>query len=714
MSKKLISLFLIITLLTTVILGSYTSAESNETSDSTQEWEQYIGDTETFIYGLIIKQLEYVYDVFPAGVELPDGNYIYGIGYTDYSECYTDEDETVCCFDAGFIPYNGELPVSEEAFNSGLTITDLDYKDDKVSFRWAYGSDPFTQHCVVYNQYVQYGIDESGAIFYNTSEYTPRTCDEELGSLYSFDETKYLLDLDVGTYKGITGASLFSELDYIELEKEINRILATQDVNFASVDVVSCAYYAQEAICSYLLSLQGETFLGYRVSDLVEAANSLDPLECYRISSEGITTIELEEGARASDLTKWLVGTGCVILTAVALVGSMVFFECPPLSALSGAVAGSAIDIFMQVVLSEKDLNSLDWRKIATGAAAGAVSGFLGPYVSAVCGSSHLAYFLADSMIDGLIGGIEQATEAWMDGKDAVSVLKSFGYGVVIGAGLSAGFKGVASVFSKIASGLSPAVRSLAEKLPEKLTGKVSAVKKKIGDAIGNLKKAADSSIFHSEHLAKKIANAQTERLIRKNIDELVGKSLGPLSPNDIVNANGEAITKSALKNIATKAKNGTIIGYIKKGDALTAIVKENNVVSVMFDAEKYLTVEIPNGLTENRMDNFINAAKVFQKKWLENPSLIPNSLMQSIKNSGMDLEELLPRKIVSIIQESDWVIHENINMISVSLVPRGLHEEVRHMGGVALVKYIKSHLAINHFEQFISAAATGTVIALQ
>lgn len=68
---------------------------------------------------------------------------------------------------------------------------------------------------------------------------------------------------------------------------------------------------------------------------------------------------------------------------------------------------------------------------------------------------------------------------------------------------------------------------------------------------------------------------------------------------------------------------------------------------------------------------------------------------------------------IVSIIQKSDWVIHENIDMVSAALVPRAVHEEIKHMGGVALVKYIKSHMAINHFEHLISAAAASTVVAV-
>ena len=391
MNRKIIALILAIVLLTSTLPSWNAGAESTSTSDSitvnsiqdkgiqvesavmegikadgssdekltSNSWEKYVGDIETFVYGLIINQLEYAFDVFPACVELSDGDAIYGIAYTDYANCYTNEDETECCFEAGFIPFNGELKVSQKEFDSGLYITNLDFTDDKTSFLWVYGSDPIRQHCVVYNQYLQYGIDEDGAIFYETTEYVPGVCDESIGSLYSYDAAKYLFDVDVGSYVRITGVPLFNQIDFDALEKEINQILQNQDMNFATVDIVSCASFAQEAIISYLLSLQEETFLGYSVTELVAAAELLDPMECYRITAEGLVTLKLEDDTKASALTKWLVGTGCVILIAVSFTSSVIFLECPVLSGLSGAVAGTAIEMFMEVGVSEKDRGRL-------------------------------------------------------------------------------------------------------------------------------------------------------------------------------------------------------------------------------------------------------------------------------------------------------------------------------------------------------------------
>ena len=64
------------------------------------EWEDYKGDLETFVYGLLINQLRYEYDTFQAYVDLPDGVTVCGIAYTDYEECYTDEEEKEYFFQA--------------------------------------------------------------------------------------------------------------------------------------------------------------------------------------------------------------------------------------------------------------------------------------------------------------------------------------------------------------------------------------------------------------------------------------------------------------------------------------------------------------------------------------------------------------------------------------------------------------------------------------
>lgn len=731
MNKKLISILLIIVLFTTSALNCYAegqdppapnivltdiadkgakaAAAGEEDSTESERWKDYIGDIETFVYGLIINQLEYAFDVFPASVDLPDGNKVCGLAYTNYSECYANEDGSQYCFEAGFVPFNGELSIPQEDFDSGLYINDLDYDDKKASFIWTYASDQIKNHCVVYGKYLKYGIDDKGVIFYETTDYTPGVCDETIGSLYSYDEGRYLLDLNVGEYLRIAGASLYSQLDFKELEEEINRIIRNQEINLASVDTVSCAYFAQDAIVSYLLSLQEETFLGYSVPALVEAAKSLDPLECFRITANGLVTLELEEGNKASSLMKWLTGSACVVVTIVAVVGAAVFIECPPLSALAGSVAGTAIEILMQVVINEKDLSSVDWRKVAISAAAGALSGFVGPYIYASFGGA--AYFVLDSSVDALIGGLERATEAWIDGKNAEGVIKSFGIGVAIGFGLSAGFKVLGKGLSKLGEKIGPVFKKLTEKLPEKLTSRVSVIKSKISDSLHSLKEAADSSIYHSERLSEKIANKQLQRLVSNNSDELLNDSINQLSKDAMIDMDGNEITKEALKRLSSDADDGTTLAFFVKEGERIPIVKKNSMVGVVFDLSKYQNVSIPGGLSANRVDNFVKAAEILKERWLDDPSLIPDSIMTAIKNAGVDLEDLMPGKLSDIIRSSTWVMHENIDKLTISLVPRAMHSEISHMGGVALEKYIKSHMGKELCDRLVSSLSTDAVL---
>lgn len=740
MSKRILSVLLCVVLIITSVFSCYAeeaevSAQNNSTTEvaatgeaalkatesitkgnaptengeKKEAWENYIGDIETFVYGLIISEFQYVFDVFPASVKLPDETEVCGIAYTDYSKCYSNDDETECCFEAGFVPFIGELDVSQEYFDSGLFVNDLEYSDDNTSFVWVYASDQIKEHCVVYGQYLKYGIDEHGKLFYEASEYVPGVCDESLGSLYSYDEGKYLFDIDVGTYQRISGESLFNQIDFKRLEDEVNEIIRNQEIKFGTVDTVSCAYFAQDAIVSYLLSLQEETFLGYSVPALIEAAKSLDPLECYRITADGIKVLQLDEDTQASDVMKWIVGTTCVILMAVSVVGSFVTIECPGLPMVFGAVGGTAVEIFMQVVVSGKDLSCVDWRKVALCAATAAVSVYIGGYIHGEF--EGLAYFAIDTIADGLMAGIERAAEAWMDGEDATEIIKSFGSGVAMGMAISACFKGAGKILSAVGKKIGPKITKVATNLIPKLTNKVSAAKKAISKILYSLKEVADSSPFHSDRMSKKIAERQLKRLVSENVDEFMDNSIKRLGVKNMVNVDKEEMTKEMLKKLAIDANDGDLLGYFKYDDELVSIVKKNSIIGIEFDPSKYQSVIIPNGLTADRSINFSRAAEIYKKQWLQDSSKIPDSISKAINKTGIDLEEMMPEKLVELIKGSDFVMHENIDKLSITLAPRAIHEKISHMGGVALEQYIKSHMGKEFFDRLVSVAATGAIL---
>ena len=682
-------------------------------------WEDYIGDFETITYGLLANELKYRYDIFPAYVVLSDGTPVYGMGYTDYSTCYTNEDETDVVFEAGLLPYYGELDIPEADFNAGLDLYDIDFQTEGYGFLLSYESDEFTEHCVVYGKYLRYGVDAEGHIFYDAQEFDRDKCDESLGSLYSFDEQRYLLDTDIGDYMPISGISLSEEIDFDELEKEINAILDEQDFNLADIDIEESVYLAQEAVQSYLLSLQEETFLGCSVDYLVELAGELDPMECYRITNDGLMVVTIEEdpGNPASSLCKWLVGTACVIVTAVAIVGSMVCIECPALSAAAGAIAGIGIEIFMQVVDSGRAWDSLKWGDIALAAASGAISGYLGPYMMAKF--SGAAYFLADAALDGLIGGIEKGVSAWIKGDSGENILKQFGYGVALGFGLSAGFKGIVSgvgkLLSKPASYIGKKISGLTEKifpnLSKKVSKKISEIASDISKGIYKLKDAVDSGPFHSQYISNKIAWRQIERILEEGDDKLAKKAITEISKNEVLDVNDNVISKETLKELFNKASDGDIIGKIKVNGEVIDVIKKNGIVSVMFDSNKYQTVTLSGRLVADRDKNMLKATELYKKSWLEDPSKIPESIGKALKDNGLDLEDIDAEKLLSIIKKSTMVMHENADLMTITLVSKEIHSfkngGVFHMGGFGLAKYLKEHMGTEFGDRLLSASSS-------
>ncbi len=326
-------------------------------------WEDYAGNLDALVYGLLMNNLENVYTVFNAALELPDGSMIYGIGYTDYADYYEADDKTGF-FPAGFISLIGEPDIPEEAVEEGLEIIDLDYEGSDYAFVYAYEMTDYMEHCVVWGKYLQYGVNDSGEIFYKAEDYVRGNCNESLGSLYSYDDGKYLVYTELGEYTLVNGTSLSEQLDYSALEKEINEILEKQDMNFSKVDTETIVYYAQEAVDSFLLSKQNETFMGFDVSELIDIANEIDPMECIQITPEGIIVADI-----AGDIpqtpeaaTKWLVGVSCVIVAAASLA---VEVFVPATAPLTGVVSGAAIEVFCQVVFENYTLKNISWGKVA-------------------------------------------------------------------------------------------------------------------------------------------------------------------------------------------------------------------------------------------------------------------------------------------------------------------------------------------------------------
>ena len=472
MSKKLISLFLTIILFSSSVSSSY-AGWKNTSSEP----------IEFFVRQQLFRQYAVLYDTFDAAIVLDDGAQITGIGFTDYSAYYEADDGSVGYFPAGFIAdYGYEMPPAEDG--KVFVIDNLDFTDERYQFVYDCETVPFMEHCVKDGQYLKYGVSEHGAITYEASVYERGVCDESLGALFSYDTGKFVFDPDIGNYFYITGDTLFKLIDYDTIEAQVNQIIADQNKDFSKQEIISLAHVAQEAIVTYLLSIQQETLLGYKVDELVDYASHLDPMECVRITPDGMTIIKMTEDVPngPDELTKWLVGIGCGM---VFIASTALNIFIPAARPLCGAITGAAIDVFMQVVINNKTLENIQWEKVAIAAVSGATMAWLCPLaasgvtdiVTKASGKvlGKLAGYGVMTISNGLVSGFTGYANATIDGKDG---WESFKQGLIIGAGCTA----AASLLAEAVPFFGPKVADLLNKT--KIGAKINSVlNKAVGKA---------------------------------------------------------------------------------------------------------------------------------------------------------------------------------------------------------------------------------------
>ena len=96
----------------------------------------------------------------------------------------------------------------------------------------------------------------------------------------------------------------------------------------------------------------------------------------------------------------------------------------------------------------------------------------------------------------------------------------------------------------------------------------------------------------------------------------------------------------------------------------------------------------------------------------------MPAAISTAIREQGKTIKTIKAEELVDIIQtrSNGFVLHENIDMQTITLVPRTLHDTIEggfsHMGGVALAKHVKAHMGSAYFERLLAAASTGLATA--
>lgn len=481
--------------------------------------EMFANNPAVFVQTLLEEELEQRYECFDAVVELEDGTCVPGIAYTDYGSYFETEDESKGFFPAGFLSY-GEFS-SQTSSSQALEISSLEYTNEKYGFVFAYEPTAFQGHCVINGQYVTYDVDPNGIVSFDSIAFSREICDESRGALFSYDEGRYLYNPNLGQFVGLTGQTLSESFDFSEIEKEVNRILEEQDKNFVQVDCDTCFAIAQETVTSYLLSLQQETFLGYDVEELVKAAEELTSNQCFRITPEGLTVIEIKPVfyGGSSSLAKWLVASASLITIA----GSIALTVFVPFSRpLTSAITGAAWEVFSQVVIDNAGVENIQWSKVAVAAVSAAALAWVCPLgASKIAGTvtsitkkeilGRIAGYAFLTCGNGVIGGATNAVIASIDGKDEDGIIDAFKTGATIAAVITVATIGVERIGGT-------AVRKWIEKKPNGWLAKASnSISSFIGKHQVHLKNQAIEDILNPKTVyqaAKAAANEFSSQMV--------------------------------------------------------------------------------------------------------------------------------------------------------------------------------------------------------
>ena len=669
------------------------------------DWHDYIGDLDTFVYGALINEYQLAYKTFNAVLTLPDESEVYGIGYTDYSSYYEREDGEGGYFPAGFLALIGEPEIPEGIAEAGLEIINLDNPDSEYQFVYAYDTEPYLEHCVIWNQYLRYGIDDNQHITYMTEDYERGICDEELGSLYSYDERRVVFESDLGNYQDVNGESLYSSIDYAKLQTEINRILEEQDANFAEVDMETTLYQAKDAMRSYLLSLQEETFMGCSVEDLLTISETLDPKECVQMTPDGMVLVDMTSAPprEPKALTKWLTGICCgtAIITSVAV---NVFV--PALVPVTASISGAAVEVFMEVVVQNYEVKNVNWGKVAIAASTGAllawgcpmlaghatsgIVSLLGKSVSAEMATKlgKIAGYGILTFSNAVVTGSSSAAIAVLDGGTEKDAMDAFAIGAVMGAACTVG----ASIIAKgVGTGVNKALENAKPNgWLQKMSDRASSAGRFIGKhqvhPFGkeiekvlipkSINEAAESAGYQL-----KLQQTDNDQLIRR-VDQLPSESNKNFVMKD---DSGKTLTKADLRSNGGNGKielRDTCDPEIKEMFAkynVSEITIKDGVPDFSPVSEYHVDIEI----TPNRRENFARTYSKLANDWSETPSSIPADVKEEMSRRGIDARDLNDSMVEDILHDLKWTIHEDVDN-TIYLVARAIHSRIGHAGGVA------------------------------
>lgn len=670
----------------------------NDSNDNENDSSSFVGDMDVFVYGLLINRVLLNYDCFNATIRLDDGTYMSGIAYTDYDSYFEVIDETSeyteGYFPAGFVPLMDE-PVRFCDLKKdlhGTEIRNTDYEIENNSYFLAYDLKSFTDHCVIWGQYLKYGIDDNGDVFYETYEFDGTNYDKTVGSLYSYDSGEEIYQ---GPYNGvtnITGESISSQVDFIELNKQINDLLDQQDANFSNVEVNTYFNIAQERVNAFLLSQQEETYFGYSVEELIKYVDELQPNDCIRITPNGIEINALleEMPEEPSLLVKWLVG----INAAVAVIGGFVVpLFIPWLKPACDAVAGASVEIFSQVVIQNRTLKNVDWTKVAIATVSAVAFGY--------------ASYLQDVKIVGLlsvaiIGGATSAAYAYCDGKSGKELANAF----VVGAAISSAF----FVASKVAGNCISKMVSKSDylfKLSQKTSNFIA------NHQVGFPIKGSDGEITILETILNPRAKYASIQALKKFEKENFRN--GNVKDVKYFDSKGNEISKKEAYSLeeafisVDKKAQPEVAAALKKLGVGNKLPISNGKI----DWQELGVGTFYIKVTNNRDTNFKNTMECLIDTMQKEPDKLDPQLVKDINTyiskNNINITDLNKNHL----NDMGYTIHEDIGFVTI--VKTDVHDFFGHAGGVYYAKQLQNfYTDFTYFEKlpgFIPECIVGTFV---
>lgn len=278
---------------------------------------------EALVNSAVVKSLQEVGFTCQLGVALNVNQQDFatlGIYYYDDELAMYDDDTLV---GVGFV----EIVNQKDNYTSLAESDDLfvvmdvdDDTDDTIKIVTYSYENILPYHFVYQNKYVSYYQQTPTEIVYTVLANERENYDLSYGSLYDFDNDRYIYDETVmGEYKTHDAVELFGQDDYDKLEKELQDISDAQLINGYVVNEFNIVYISPESIQTYLASEEEDTFFGYSVNELTETLGFGTAL---RYTQDGFVEATILEPTAASYnwksfLIKMGIGCGIILVGAI-------------------------------------------------------------------------------------------------------------------------------------------------------------------------------------------------------------------------------------------------------------------------------------------------------------------------------------------------------------------------------------------------------------